>query len=156
MISFDVGKVRFNYKSSGIATDNGRVLLTTEENINFWYLPGGRVEALETTSEALRREMIEELDQTVEIGPLLWVVENFFNLQGTPFHEVAFFYSMNFTESPDIYQQENIFEGTELTTRLFFKWFNINELEDIELYPRFLRMALKNIPSITEHIVVRD
>jgi ADP-ribose pyrophosphatase YjhB (NUDIX family) len=50
-------------------------------------LPGGRVEALETTSDALRREMKEEIGQTIEVGRLLWVVENFFNLQGTPYHE---------------------------------------------------------------------
>lgn len=64
--------------------------------------------------------------------------------------------SMKFIDSPEIYQQKDIFEGTESTTRLLFKWFKINELEDVELYPRFLRTALRNIPSNTEHVVVRD
>lgn len=31
--------------------------------------------------------MKEEIGQTIEVGRLLWVVENFFNLQGTPYHE---------------------------------------------------------------------
>lgn len=154
MISFDVGSTRFNYKASGVAIDNGRVLLTRDENVDFWYLPGGRVEVGETTADTLRREMKEELGVAIEVGPLLWVVENFFDLKGKLYHEVALFYSMSFQDSMNILLKEDTFEGSEPTIRLFFKWFDIEELEHSELYPPFLRAALKNIPKVTEHIVV--
>ena len=156
MISFDVGDKRFNFKASGVAIYNGRILLTSDENVDFWYLPGGRVEVLETTADTLRREMREELGVAVEVDSLLWVVENFFDLQGTPYHELALFYLMSFPDSMDILQKEDIFEGCEPTNRLLFKWFEINELERFKLYPSFLKSALKNIPKVTEHVVIRQ
>ncbi len=78
MISFEVGDIRFNFKASGVAVHNGRILLTRDENVDFWYLPGGRVEVLETTTDTLRREMREELGVEAKVEPLLWIVENFF------------------------------------------------------------------------------
>ncbi len=33
-----------------------------------WELPGGKVDAGETDADALRRELVEELDITVEVG----------------------------------------------------------------------------------------
>ena len=41
--------------------DYGRILLHRADYEDFWSLPGGRVEMLEDSREALRREMLEEL-----------------------------------------------------------------------------------------------
>jgi ADP-ribose pyrophosphatase YjhB (NUDIX family) len=38
-------------------------------------LPGGRVKDRETTEAALRREVLEEIDVAVVVGPLLYVAE---------------------------------------------------------------------------------
>jgi len=37
----------------------------------YWEFPGGKVEPGEDDATALRREMVEELNATVEVGPLL-------------------------------------------------------------------------------------
>lgn len=156
MISFAEGNVRFNFKVSGVALHNGRVLLTTDEHIDYWYLPGGRVELLEVTDDTLRREMKEELGLEANIGPLLWVAENFFDRNGVFYQEIVLYYLMTFSTQTGIYDAEGIIEGSEPSARLFFKWFRIDDLEGVRLYPPFFRTALSNIPNVTQRIVIRE
>ncbi len=61
MIDFEAGGARFSYKAAGVALDGERVLLTQLAGGDFWFLPGGRVELHESATEALRRELREEL-----------------------------------------------------------------------------------------------
>ena len=45
MISFDVGKGKFNFRVGAIVldSDNKRFLMNTSDSIDFYVLPGGRV-----------------------------------------------------------------------------------------------------------------
>lgn len=96
MITFDVGGVRFVYRTVGVAIDGGRVLLHQAEGDDFWSMPGGRVEPLEPSPDALRREMREEIGVAVRVERLLWVVENFYRHEALAYHELALFYLMSF------------------------------------------------------------
>ncbi len=91
MITFEEGGKKFNYRVVGIALDVDRVLLLRTEKDDFWFLPGGRVELLEPSQDALIREMREELEVDVRVERLVWVVENFFEYEGKFCHELALF-----------------------------------------------------------------
>ena len=56
--------------------DRGKVVLLENER-GEWELPGGRLEVGEGTRECVAREILEELNLEVEVGPLLdaWVFE---------------------------------------------------------------------------------
>ena len=62
----------------GIVVDGGRVLLVKrghEPLKNEWSLPGGAVELGETLETAIAREVQEETGLTVEVGPIVDVLD---------------------------------------------------------------------------------
>ena len=66
MIRFEKDGVGFGCRAAGVVLSGNRILLQTIEfdgdKPEIWSLPGGRIEMLETSEEALVREMREELD----------------------------------------------------------------------------------------------
>jgi len=159
-ISFDQGTVRFNFRVVGVALDHDRVLLHRAVGEAFWSLPGGRVELLEWSPQALRREMQEELGVEVEVGRLLWVTEYFFDYAERDYHELAFYYLMEVPSHSGLYEnragsywgQEHPVDREE-PIKLEFRWFGLSELEDLRLYPTFLCQSLRAIPQTTQHIL---
>ncbi len=156
MITFRQGNARFNYRIVGVAIHRERVLLQKAETDDFWTLPGGRAELLESAAETLRREMREELDAEVTVGRLIWVVENFFEYDAQAYHELAFYFSMSFVENASWLNADGSFAGDEQGTPIIFQWLPLDRLEAVRLYPSFLREALQKIPHVTQHIVHRD
>ena len=94
MISFEVGKDKFNFRVSAIIIDKSgtRFLTNTRENIDFCVLPGGRVEMGEETPVSLKREMIEELGVEIDIVGLKAITENFFEFDNKNYHELQYLY----------------------------------------------------------------
>jgi 8-oxo-dGTP pyrophosphatase MutT (NUDIX family) len=56
---------------------------------------GGGIEFGETAEAALRREFIEELGVTLEHVELLDVIENIFEYEGAPGHEIAHVFAVD-------------------------------------------------------------
>jgi ADP-ribose pyrophosphatase YjhB (NUDIX family) len=156
MIRFDHGEYRFNYRTVGIVLRSHDILIHKWEHDDFWALPGGRVEFLETSEEALRREMREELGEEVTAVRLVWVVENFFRYRGKSCHELAHYYLVRFSEDSELYSQNGYFEGDDEGIQLTFRWQDIDALEGVHLYPTFLKKSLNSIPRTIEHIVHTD
>jgi ADP-ribose pyrophosphatase YjhB (NUDIX family) len=156
LITFTQDGIRFTYRIVGVAMDRGRVLLHRAETDGFWALPGGRGELLETAATTLRREMCEELGVEVEVGRLLWVVENFFRYAGADYHELALYFLMNPPMDWPRRWQSEPFDGQEGHLRLVFRWFPLAALEAVPLYPTFLRQALQALPAMPEHVVHTD
>lgn len=147
----------FSFRTAGIAIHNNKLLVHRTSDMNFWALPGGRVEMGEKTSDTLVREMKEETGWTVKVGELVYVAENFFIHEGKNYHEIGFYYKMEFSEDcPLIYTSE--FEGIEENiyaegVKLIYQWVPIESLDEVLLYPSFLRDGLKNLNSGVTHLV---
>jgi ADP-ribose pyrophosphatase YjhB (NUDIX family) len=155
VITFEQDSKRFNHRVAGVSLRDGRVLLHRAETEDFWTLPGGRVELLEPSAEALRREMQEELGIEVEVERLLWVVENFFEYDKKAYHELAFYFLVSFPANSPLYDKP-AFQGNEEGVRLLFQWFPLDTLETVRLYPSFLRAALQILPDAVTHVVHFD
>lgn len=154
MVCFDVEGMRFNYRVAGIARRGHQVLLNRVEGQDFWFLPGGRVEMGETSSEGLRREMQEELQEEVHIGRLLWIVESFFGgIEKKNYHELGLYYVMDFAPGSPVYRAKEPLLAREGQTRVSFEWWSLKELEKVMLYPSFLVQGLQNLPEQTAHVL---
>ena len=63
---------------AAIIVEEGRLFATQRgygDFKDYWEFPGGKIEPGETPEEALRREILEELDTHVEVGDLLTTIE---------------------------------------------------------------------------------
>lgn len=154
MICFDVGEMRFNYRVAGIALRDNQVLLNRLEDQKFWFLPGGRVEMGEPSIVALRREILEELQEEVQVGQLLWINENFFGGdKRKKYHELGLYYVIDFAPGSPVYRATRPFLASDGHTRLVFQWFPLERLERVDLYPPFLVKGLRNLPEQTVHLL---
>ena len=151
MIAFDHPQARFNFRVAGVAYARRRVLLQRVLGIGFWFLPGGRVEILESAQDALRRELREELGVEASVGRLLWVAETFFEMAGRQYHELGLYFQI---ELPGSVYRTDEFEAFEPNVELRVRWFPLDALPEIR--PAFLRQALPQPPVSTEHIVFHD
>jgi ADP-ribose pyrophosphatase YjhB (NUDIX family) len=155
MITFDKGNFRFNYRAVAVVLNGKCVLLHREEHQDFWSLPGGRIELMESARDAIKREMEEELEVEAHVERLLWVVENFFEWDRIPYHEVGLYFLISLGRQCPLYGKKS-FQGSEEGTPLIFQWHDVDDLEDAGLYPSFLRASLCNPPEHPEYIVHVD
>ena len=156
MITFNKDNIKFTFRIAGIAIENGMVLLHRSALENFWAMPGGRGELLENSKETLKREMNEEIGIEIKVIRVLYFVENFFQFENFTHHEVSIYYLMEIPIKFYPSSSNTSFKGREGNLELIFKWFRIDQLKDIRLYPSFLRSKLRDIKSYPEHIIHID
>jgi ADP-ribose pyrophosphatase YjhB (NUDIX family) len=155
VITFVLPGGRFIYRAVAVMVQEGHVLLHRAERDDFWSLPGGRCELLETAAATVRREMREELGTDVTVERLLWVVENFFVFDG-PHHELGLYYFVSLPPESGLLDVSATFAGQEEQLPLIFRWFPVADLAGVPLYPVFLRDALRSMPDTIQHVVNRD
>ena len=105
---------------------------------------GGNVKLGESTEEAIHREFGEELNISIEIKQLIWVVENFYTYDSKKVHEFMFVYLIDSNN-------ELPAETFEMNSNIF-SWFSKSELSKVTLKPNFLNHTDDLIPNSTMHI----
>jgi ADP-ribose pyrophosphatase YjhB (NUDIX family) len=157
MIRFDQGNRRFNYRVVGVAIHKDSVLLHRIDRDPFWTLPGGRAEHGETAEQTITREMLEELETTVHVDRLLWVVENFFTYDGMSYHELSLYFLMRFPPGSAPLRAE-AFDRIDAGVPMRFRWVPVTRdaLGALPLQPVFLYQGLIELPPSVVHVVQRD
>ena len=98
---------------------------------------------MEPMTEALRREMKEEIGAEVKVTRLLWMIENFFR-KSQDIHELSFYFLMELDPESLLLKGNGPFFGKEDKYQLTFQWYPIQEsvLKGLPLFPGYLIKAL--------------
>ena len=147
----------FKYRVVGILfDDNGRVLIQRVADNPFYCLPGGRVELGESSIEAVKRELEEELSFDVTVEKPLFLLENFFKREkGELVHEIGVFFKTTSAVAPK--EDWEVVENDKgILKTLRYKWVTLDELKSEDLRPAFLKEKLLNLNEDFEQIIFRD
>ncbi|QFG00254.1 NUDIX domain-containing protein [Psychrobacillus glaciei] len=152
-ITFKTPAGRFNYRVGGLLIHEGKLLIMHDENQPYYYVPGGRVMLHEKSEDAMKREIVEELSIEVNVKRMLWVDENFFveDTLKEQFHEICFFYLLELKDN-EILKNGDEFVVNENGKKHTYYWKSFDELQDINVYPLFLKEKIANLPFYIEHI----
>ncbi len=155
MISFDLADGCFNFRSVAVLIQSNHILIHRSPEEDFWTLPGGRVEFLETSDITVKRELLEELGLDCNVIRQLWHVENFFEYNGIKYHELADYFLVSFTPPARI-EAEIDFRGLETSVDLLFRWVPLGNLKSYNLKPDFLADKLHKLPNTIECLKVNQ
>lgn len=159
-ISHEKGNLYFNFRSCGIAIHNERVLGVKIAPYDFWIFPGGRVEYMESSKEALEREISEELKTPCQVVRLLWHVEDFYHFDGQDTHELCCYYLINFPEDSEIYSKTapwTVYEDAkehEGQKTLTFHWIALADLDSVRFIPKYIAVKLGNLPNESKFLIL--
>ena len=147
-ISFKTDKGRFNYRVCAVIINENKLLAMRDENLPYYYLPGGRVTLHETAENAIIRELQEELDIEAKIIRPLWLNQGFFNEDITKeqFHELCIYFLVDVSHT-DLLERGSSFKGNELNHDHYFEWLPFEQLDDKYLYPVFIKASVYDLPQ---------
>ena len=127
--------------------DETKILLFNIADRNFYMLPGGKINELEESIDAIKREIKEELGWENLEYKFLGVSEEFVNDKGYNNHQINLIYK-------GIYKQQidnEEFKGLE-GDWINFKWIDIKEIANYKIYPNIVKKMIKN-PDRIQHSV---
>ena len=143
---------------AAIIERDGAILTHRSEQrgVVYYALPGGHLEAGETTVTCLERELMEEFGIEVVVGRLLYLAEGMFlggRKQPKPKHEIVFYYRATLCEPDGVVRSRE-------EPRIYAHWLPLaGALE--QLFPAWLRLHLPeaatsgwNVP--TSHIIADE
>lgn len=147
-ISYTLNGVTIKVRSCGFLINDEMILVHKKKYDDFYALVGGNVKLGESTEKAIHREFGEELNISIEIKQLVWVVENFYTYDSKKVHEFMFVYLIDTNN-------ELPAETFEMNSNIF-SWFSKLELSKVTLKPNFLNHTDDLIPNSTMHIINVD
>ncbi len=140
-IRYKENNYQFHYRTSAIIynKDKTKILLFKSSNRDFYMLPGGKVNELESSEDALKREVKEETGLEISIIDFKCFSECVVTDKEMTYQQVEAIYEASYND--EINNDE--FNGLE-GNWILFKWFNINDLDNVLIEPKEIKDMLKN------------
>lgn len=133
----------FRYRACGIIIENDAVLMASNDRENYFYSIGGAVKIGEIAEEACLREVFEETGVHFEIDRLIFIHENFFEMNDKACHELAFYFLMK----PQ--KHRNFTLGLTQGVTEHLTWIPLTDYKNCQAYPVFFADELIDLSELT-------
>ena len=155
---FDVDGNRLKLRVAGIIIHNNKLLLEEYNKKNIYFFPGGTINLNETSEDAIKRELKEEIDKEFVIDKLVSVCEEFYiNYKNDKTHCIGFYYKMKFKNIDDVnsIDMNRLEDDHGYMCQHHYKWVDLKDLETINIVPKKIKEEIiKNEFNI--HHVIKD
>lgn len=136
----------FRYRAAGIVIEDGKLLMITSEQVDYYYTVGGGVHMGEKAEDCVRREMKEETGIDYETDHLAVVCENFFRgdgwvIDGMDCHCLEFYFVMKSRGITDIVSGSTAADGS----REELAWIPIDRIQEYNIKPTVLKDRIGDI-----------
>lgn len=137
-LALTVGEYFLNIRASVIIRRKDQILFHHNLKKKHYALPGGRVKAGESSEDAVKREIFEEMGKEIKITGYMGIIENFFKNEGKKYHEILFVYEGVMKDESG----ENVLQNIEEDLDLIYEWIEEEKITTIELRPDVLKKLL--------------
>ena len=151
---FHIGDYVCDVRAAGLLVRDGKVLLQRDKGGSEYALPGGHIRMGETTEEALIREYKEETGADILCERMLWTEECFWERQGRKAHNLTFYYLISLKDInalPDC----GAFLPQKDNPEVVVGWMPVADIQNITLYPEFLKSEIGCLDGPVKHFVTR-
>ena len=142
-LSVVLNNQKLNIRACAIIIHNNKLLVHNNVNESHIALVGGRVEIGESSEQTIRREIMEEMGKEIEILEYVSTIENFFDADDMPYHEIMFVYRVDFKNEEDKKIVETI-HNVEGEDELRYDWIDLAKINEYPLKPDILKDLLRN------------
>ena len=139
-------------RTVGVLINNGKILVQRDINGNEYALHGGHIKIGETLEDGLIREFKEETGADIKCKRLLWSEECFWAWNGKQAHNLAFYYLIELVNDTVI-SDSGEFVSHKDNCNVVIGWIPIEKIQDIIIYPEFLKKEINNLDKPIQHFV---
>lgn len=156
-ILFDIEDGLFSYRVAGVLIRDNKVLFQQADNEPGYAIPGGHVNFGELSKNALIREFKEETNIDIYVVRMLWISEIFYPWGEKNCHQICLYYLIEANGDIDTTAAfDKIDDVDEKFSHVTFKWVNIDDFDEIEIYPAQAKDYLKNISTQIKHFIYTE
>jgi len=141
-LTINVGDYKLNVRAAAVIIHNNKVLVHRNINSDHYALVGGRIEIGENSVDTIKREIKEELGKDVEITGYISTIENFFEMDGSKYHEIMFVHKIEFVNKEDKLIEHTL-KNIEGKDYLRYEWLELDKIDNYPLLPIAIKEILK-------------